>query len=115
MLRPRLDEQQRDQADITVSLSPIAVDIVGRDVASKRRPVSVVDGQFSAYFQIAAALLYGNLGWAVYDHLGSEEINHAIDRIDIIPSPDVEPAGAFLTIGHEQMKVTTPRASRASA
>jgi 2-methylcitrate dehydratase PrpD len=107
-LRPRLDEQQRDQADITVSLSPIALDIVGRDVASKRRPVSVVDGQFSAYFQIAAALLYGNQGWAVYDHLGSEEINHAIDRIDIIPSTDVEPAGAFLTIGHEQMKVTTP-------
>lgn len=87
---------------------PIAHDIVGRAVPAKQLPRTTVDGQFSVYFQVAATLQYGNLGWSVYDHLANPDVDALIERIEVVSNPDVQPAGAILTIGEAAVRVDAP-------
>ncbi|KSU59702.1 MULTISPECIES: MmgE/PrpD family protein [unclassified Gordonia (in: high G+C Gram-positive bacteria)] len=107
-VRTRLTPEQLGRASITVEISPIAHDIVGKAVPAKRFPGTTVDGQFSVYFQIAAALRYGNLGWAVYDRLSDPDVVSLSERIQVVVNPDVEPAGASLTVGVEAVRVDAP-------
>ena len=56
-----------DVESVVIGIPSVAVDIVAEPVASKRRPSSVVDAQFSLPFGAAAALLWGRAGLAEYD------------------------------------------------
>ena len=56
-----------DVESVVIGIPSVAVDIVAEPAASKRRPASVVDAQFSLAFGAAAALLWGRAGLAEYD------------------------------------------------
>ncbi len=107
-MRSRLAPGQLTHTPITLEISPIAHDIVGRAVPAKQLPRTTVDGQFSVYFQVAATLQYGNLGWSVYDHLANPDVDALIERIEVVSNPDVQPAGAILTIGEAAVRVDAP-------
>ncbi|EME19019.1 MmgE/PrpD family protein [Rhodococcus triatomae] len=107
-MRTRLEPEYLGRTPITLEISPIAHDIVGTDTPVKRLPRTTVDGQFSVYFQVAAALQYGDLGWSVYDHLENPGIGALIERIEVVANPGVNPAGAFLTIGEDVVRVDAP-------
>ncbi|MCX2963205.1 MmgE/PrpD family protein [Gordonia aquimaris] len=107
-VRRTLSSGQLAGAGVTLEISPIALDIVGGAVSTKLRPTTTVDGQFSAYFQVATALQYGNLGWGVYDHLGDVAVETLIDQIEITANPDVATAGAVLAVGDEEVRIDAP-------
>ncbi|KAJ0116617.1 2-methylcitrate dehydratase [Diaporthe amygdali] len=55
-------------AKIVVGLPKPCWEIVGAPVPNKIHPKTVVDAQFSSYYQTATSYLYGlDLGWAVYE------------------------------------------------
>ena len=56
-----------DVESVVIGIPSVAVDIVAEPAASKRRPASVVDAQFSLAYGAAAALLWGRAGLAEYD------------------------------------------------
>ncbi|MGW5340858.1 MmgE/PrpD family protein [Rhodococcus pyridinivorans] len=107
-VRARLTAEQLSRTPITLEISPIAHDIVGRAVPAKRLPRTTVDGQFSVSFQVAAALRYGNIGWSVYDHLSNPDVDALSQQIEVVSNPDVKPAGAFLTIGEDAVRIDAP-------
>ncbi|CAM1507617.1 Fc.00g072580.m01.CDS01 [Cosmosporella sp. VM-42] len=52
---------------IVVRLSPVCFNIVGVPDINKQHPRTVVDAQFSIYYHVAMAWLYGSdLGWTAY-------------------------------------------------
>jgi 2-methylcitrate dehydratase PrpD len=58
--------------------------VVGERVANKVHPRNVVDAQFSIYYQVAAAWLYGsNQGWSIYDRLDDPKIADLADKISV--------------------------------
>lgn len=60
---------------ITVELSPGCYPIVGTTDPNKLQPKTVVDAQFSIYYQIAVAWLYGmDIGWNMYEKLRDPEL-----------------------------------------
>lgn len=72
------------------------------DAATKRRPDSIVGGQFSMFFTGAVALDQGHFGWDDYARLGDEAINDLADRFDVVQDARLEgkahPFGARVSI-----------------
>jgi 2-methylcitrate dehydratase PrpD len=83
---------------ITVRLAPTAYKIVGIPDANKLAPANIVDGQFSAYFQVASALADGRVDWASYDRIGDAAFNRTLEQIQVKEDPDVVPSGAVVEI-----------------
>lgn len=75
------------------------------DAATKRRPESIVGGQFSMFFTGAIALDQGHFGWDDYSRLGDEAINTLADRFDVVQDARLEgkshPFGARVSITTE--------------
>ena len=73
-----------DVESVLIGIPSIAVGIVAEPAASKRRPTSVVDAQFSLPFGAAAALLWGRAGLAEYDEarLADPAAQALMDRVD---------------------------------
>ena len=73
-----------DVESVVIGIPSVAVDIVAEPAASKRRPTSVVDAQFSLPFGAAAALLWGRAGLAEYDEarLADPAALALMDRVD---------------------------------
>ena len=83
---------------ITVTIRPACVDIVGTPVPNKIHPQNVVDAQFSMYFQVAAAWLYGcNVGWAVYEKLDDPKISDLSERINVVADDNIDGLETKLT------------------
>jgi 2-methylcitrate dehydratase PrpD len=91
-----------DIESIRVGLHRNGITLVGDPIAEKRRPRSIVDGQFSMPFAAAVALLRGRFGWDDYDLLGKPEADTLCDRIEVVRDESLEglqhPFGATLTI-----------------
>ena len=72
------------------------------DEATKRRPSSIVGGQFSMFFTGALALDQGRFGWDDYTRLGDEAINALADKFDVVQDDRLEgrphPFGARVSI-----------------
>lgn len=69
---------------VTIWLSSGCYPIVGTPSPNKLSPNTIVDAQFSTYFQTAAAWLHGdNLGWAVYEHIMDEDVQESCRRITV--------------------------------
>lgn len=84
---------------MTVSLSPMNIIVVGARVPNKVHPKNLVDAQFSAYFQLAHAWLYGsNTGVQFSDRLEDEDIWSLSDRIVCVEDPTVTAMGSKLHI-----------------
>lgn len=83
---------------ITVAIRPACVEIVGTRMPNKVHPQNIVDAQFSMYFQVAAAWLYGcDAGWAVYKKLDDPKINDLTERINVVGDEDIDGLETKLT------------------
>jgi 2-methylcitrate dehydratase PrpD len=75
---------------ITVTLSPGCYTLIGPPDANRIHPKTVVDGQFSMYYQAAIAWLYGmDIGWAMYEKLESPEVAALCDKIEVVSKDGV--------------------------
>ncbi len=87
---------------ITVGLHTNGITLVGTPLDKKRRPRSIVEGQFSMPFAAAVALLRGEFGWDDYDLLGKPEVDALADRVSVIRDERLEglqhPFGATLEV-----------------
>ncbi|KAI1827326.1 2-methylcitrate dehydratase [Xylaria intraflava] len=90
----------RTLARVSVALSPGCYPIVGPPDANRVHPRTIVDGQFSMYYQVAIAWLYGmDIGWGMYDpaRMESEEVAALCDRVEVVIADDVPDLAARLT------------------
>lgn len=91
-----------DILEATIGLHRNGITLTGAPLAEKRRPQSVVDGQFSMPFTAAIALLRGRFGWDDYDLLGNPEAEAIAARIDVRQDSRLEglrhPFGAYITV-----------------
>ena len=73
-----------DVNSITLSMSPASFKLVGDPAPNKIHPENVIDGQFSAYFQVANALVYGSeTGLLAYQRLDDKDIYALSDKITV--------------------------------
>jgi 2-methylcitrate dehydratase PrpD len=69
---------------VRIGLQRTGLAITALPAEAKRRPQSVVDGQFSMHFVAAAALLAGGFGWDDYARwLGNPEALALMDRVEV--------------------------------
>ena len=81
-----------DVESVVIGIPSVAVDIVAEPAASKRRPASVVDAQFSLAFGAAAALLWGRAGLAEYEEarLSDPAALALMDRVGYEVDPEID-------------------------
>jgi len=91
-----------DIIDVTVGLHRNGITLVGAPLADKKRPRSVVEGQFSMPFAAAVALYQGRFGWDDYALIGRPEIDAIAARIDVRRDERLEglrhPFGAHISV-----------------
>lgn len=91
-----------DFLEVGIGLHRNGITLTGAPLPEKRRPKSVVDGQFSMPFTAAVALHRGRFGWDDYDLLGDGEVEAIAGRIDVRQDGRLEglrhPFGAWLTV-----------------
>ncbi|KAI0017973.1 2-methylcitrate dehydratase [Xylariomycetidae sp. FL0641] len=83
----RAENARRTPKHITVELSPGCYPIVGPPDPNRVHPRMIVDGQFSMYYQVAVAWLYGmDVGWAMYDDskMRSPEVAALCDEVEVV-------------------------------
>ena len=69
---------------IVLTMSPANFQLVGDPTPNKIHPENVIDAQFSAYFQVANALLYGSAtGLDAYKKLSDASINAVSEKIEV--------------------------------
>ena len=68
---------------VTIGLHQNGIVLTGAPLEEKRRPRSVVDGQFSMPFAAAVALYKGSFGWDDYALLGNPDVEAIAARIDV--------------------------------
>lgn len=99
-----------DFCDVTIGLHRNGIVLTGAPLVEKRRPRSVVDGQFSMPFTAAVAIHQGRFGWDDYRLLGAPEVEAIADRVDVVQDDRLEgkrhPFGAHLRvrIGNETIE-----------
>lgn len=75
-------EQGKEVARIVVGLPKPCWGIVGAPAPNKIHPETVVDAQFSTYFQTATSYLYGSgLGWGVYEKMTDPAVREMSKKI----------------------------------
>ena len=81
-----------DVESVVIGIPSVAVDIVAEPAATKRRPASVVDAQFSLAFGAATALLWGRAGLAEYDESRLDEpaALALMDRVTYEVDPEID-------------------------
>jgi 2-methylcitrate dehydratase PrpD len=83
---------------ITVELSPGCFPIVATEDPNKLQPITIVDGQFSIYYQISIAWLYGmDIGWKMYEKRGDADLAALCDKVKAVINKDVVDLEARLT------------------
>ncbi|ETS78304.1 hypothetical protein PFICI_10366 [Pestalotiopsis fici W106-1] len=84
-------ESQDKQVDsVLVELSPGCFPIVGTEDPNKLQPKTIVDGQFSMYYQVAIAWLYGmDIGWKMYEKLADEAVLAWCRKVKVVINPAV--------------------------
>jgi 2-methylcitrate dehydratase PrpD len=103
-VRQRVGGTIPPSASFTLRISPTAYSIVAGDAPQKTEPTSTVDGQFSAYFQTAVALLDGAVDWSSYARLGDPDVRALITRLHVTTDEQIPNAGADLTCSLEDGK-----------
>lgn len=94
-LRERLATAQDE--DFVLRIDPTAYRMVGEPLPNKRQAQTIVDGQFSVYFQIAAAIRDGRNDWDSYRLIGDEAVNRIAARIEVVSDETLPLGAAVLT------------------
>ena len=77
-----------DVEHITLSIPASNFILIGDPTPNKIHPENVIDGQFSAYFQTANALLYGsNTGLQAYKKLRDSAIRDLCSKTTVVADP----------------------------
>jgi 2-methylcitrate dehydratase PrpD len=101
-------EKRGPVQSIRLSLSPHCWMVVGRPLPNKLHPENIVDAQFSAYYQLAAAWIDGNeSGWGVYDRIHDKDISQLLDKITVEAAEDLVGLGSRLEIHWEDGTIET--------
>lgn len=86
-------------SSVKLTMSPSNFLLVGDPTSNKIHPTNVIDAQFSAYYQVANALLYGSdTGLQAYQKLQDPEIHRICDHISVETDVAMEGFGAKLEI-----------------
>ena len=73
-----------DVKAITLTMSPSCNRLIGDPIPNKIHPENTIDGQFSAYFQVSNALVYGsNTGLQAYQRLQDKDIRDLCKKITV--------------------------------
>lgn len=84
---------------ITVTIRDGCYNIVGVPSPNKIHPQNIVDAQFSMYYQLAAAWLYGaGAGWSVYEKLGDPHIHQLSEKITVIGDATINGLETRMTV-----------------
>ncbi|KAM0720810.1 hypothetical protein Q7P37_003095 [Cladosporium fusiforme] len=84
---------------IVLTMSSANFSLVGDPTPNKRHPENVIDAQFSAYYQVANALLYSSAtGMKAYHKLQDSDIHTVCDKISVQVDDAVKQFGAKLEI-----------------
>ena len=86
------------EPSLHLTLRERAWELVGEPKPYKLTPTSVVDAQFSAYFQVACAWIDGKVTWQSYERIGSEEIQRLASRITVTADDSLPPMGCVLSL-----------------
>lgn len=101
-LRREQGLQADDILEVSIGLHRNGITLTGAPLDEKRRPRSVVEGQFSMPFAAAVALHQGRFGWDDYALLGNPEVEAIADRVEVHQEPRLEglrhPFGAYLRL-----------------
>lgn len=82
---------QKEIDGFTVELSPGCFPIVAAEIPNKLQPQTVVDAQFSIYYQIAVAWLYGSgIGWAMYEKLGGADVLALCRKVTAVAADNIK-------------------------
>jgi 2-methylcitrate dehydratase PrpD len=73
-----------DVTSVTIGLSDAGCDIIGTPIEQKRRPQSLVDGQFSMPFLASVALQRRRMAWSDYELVGDDTTNALADRVAVV-------------------------------
>ena len=79
-----------DVSAVRIGLPRAGMALIGIPEDAKRKPRSIVDGQFSMHFLAAVALTHGRMTWDDYTLLGDPQIARTIERIDVQIDPEIE-------------------------
>ncbi len=72
--------------------------IVGDPPEVRQKPISVVDGQFSAYFAASVTACDGRFGWAAYDRLQDEDVIGLMGRTTVRVDDSLPRFGGRVTV-----------------
>ncbi|KAK8044503.1 hypothetical protein PG993_004527 [Apiospora rasikravindrae] len=91
-------EKKKEIESFVVELSPGCFPIVAAAIPNKLRPRTVVDAQFSIYYQVAVAWLHGaGAGWAMYEKLGDAAVLGLCRKVTAVVADDVRDLEARVT------------------
>ncbi|ETN39951.1 uncharacterized protein HMPREF1541_06178 [Cyphellophora europaea CBS 101466] len=91
---------------LAVGLTKQCVPIVGVRQENKIHPQTVVDAQFSSYYQTALAYLHGDtLGWSAYDHIEDSTVRELSDKITVEADDALSGLGSWVRVEYEDGSV----------
>ncbi|MGZ0199474.1 MmgE/PrpD family protein [Streptomyces sp. RM1] len=93
-------------ARVRLAISPAAAMLVGGDDPRKRAPRNSVDGQFSAVFQTAVALLDGRVDWNSYQRIADTDVLALTAAIELVTDDSLPEAGATVTVADGAREAT---------
>jgi len=97
-----------DVEKIILTISSANFSLVGDPTPNKIHPENVIDAQFSAYYQVANALLYGSAtGMQAYHKLSDADIHSLCDKISVQTDDSMKQFGAKLEITWADGKAET--------
>ncbi|KAH6644929.1 hypothetical protein BKA67DRAFT_595903 [Truncatella angustata] len=84
------DSNRKSVNNILVEISPGCFPIVGTEDPNKLQPKTIVDAQFSMYYQVAIAWLYGmDIGWRMYEKLEDPEVLGWCKKVKVVINKEV--------------------------
>ena len=88
-----------DIEKVILTMTTANFSLVGDPTPNKIHPENVIDAQFSAYYQVANALLYGSgTGMQAYHKLSDPQIHELCDKITVRTDNSIKQFGAKLEI-----------------
>jgi 2-methylcitrate dehydratase PrpD len=75
---------------VTLGLPRSGMILIGEDIARRRRPANIVDGQFSGPFVVACALARGEFGWDSYRDLTAPDLTRLMGVTSCEQDPEIE-------------------------
>jgi 2-methylcitrate dehydratase PrpD len=106
--RKRIEAALREGTRLEVRLSPKAAQIVGEATPNKIDPRNIVDAQFSAYFQVAVALLDGRCNWQSYERIGAADVAALCSSIYVVIDGQLPIMGAALSFAGQVVRIDEP-------